>query len=52
MYAKDEHGQWAAIPGGLLDTCKHAGEAQKARYGLKGDLELEDTLKGGLEGLQ
>jgi hypothetical protein len=49
MYPVDQNGK-EATSGGLLDTCDDRGDGSHA--GLKGDLELEATLKSGLEGLQ
>jgi hypothetical protein len=43
------------IPGGVLATCNELDRTDAShgvRYGLKGDLDLEDTLKSGLGGLQ
>jgi hypothetical protein len=42
-------------PVGVLATCDELDRTEAShgvRYGLKGDLELEETLKSGLEGLQ
>jgi hypothetical protein len=55
MYTFDEDGDpVAAKPSGLLDECKGDGgdKSHGVHFGLKGDLEVEDTLRSGLEGLE
>jgi hypothetical protein len=44
-----------ATPDGVLATCNELDRTDAShgmRYGLKGDLDLEETLESGLEGLQ
>jgi len=54
MYTLDKNDHLSAKPGGLLDECKgdDGDESRGVHFGLKGDLEVEDTLRSGLEGLQ
>jgi hypothetical protein len=55
MYELDKNGDpIAAKPNGLLAECKgdDGDKSHGVHFGLKGDLEVEDTLKSGLEGLQ
>jgi hypothetical protein len=55
MYTLDKNADpVAAKPSGLLDECKGDGgdKSRGVHFGLKGDLEVEDTLRSGLEGLE